>query len=91
MHDSTPGLLATLAAIGAAIGLGQLFIGEEPITWRRAIGRALVTAGLAVGAAASLTWIPGMTTTALIGLGAAVATLGTAGLERLVQRWLPKQ
>lgn len=92
MNETLPSnsLLAYLASLGAAIGLGQLLLSDEVITWRRAIGRAIVTAGLSAGGASVLAWIPGLPTAAVIGIGAAVASLGTSGLERMFQRFLNK-
>jgi hypothetical protein len=87
MHDTTHGLLATLGAVGAGIGIGHLLVSDEKITWRRALGRAIVTAGLAVGSASILIWIPGLPVLAIVGAGCAVASLGTTGLERILQRY----
>ncbi len=88
MENSSFSLLGWLAGIGAAIGLGQLLLSDEPITWRRVVGRALVTGGLALGAAAALVWIPGLPFPALAGIAAATASLGTSGLERLFQKFI---
>lgn len=82
--------LQWLAGIGAAIGLGQLLVAGDPITWRLALGRAICSAGLATGGAAALIWIPTMPMPAVLGLGAALASLGTSGLERLLQKYIPK-
>lgn len=84
--DSGFALVASLAGMGGLIGLGQLFLGTEKITLRRAAGRALVTAGLAVAAASILIAVPGLPAIAVVGLAALTASLGTAGLERLLQR-----
>jgi hypothetical protein len=84
------GLLAALGGTGAAIGLAQLLITDEPLTLRRAAGRAMVTAGLSVGAAAAVAWLPNIPFYAVVGLGAAMASLGTTGLEKLLQRFFRK-
>jgi hypothetical protein len=89
MHDQNVGLLSWLAGMGALIGLGQLFLSDEKITLRRALGRAIVTAGISVGAASILTMMPQLPFTAMIGIAAATASLGTAGLEQLLRRYLP--
>jgi hypothetical protein len=85
MQDSPYGILGALSGVGALIGLGQLLLSEEKITLRRALGRAIVTGGLSLGAATILITIPNLGTTAIVGLAAAVASLGAAGLERLIQ------
>lgn len=85
MQDSPYGILGALGGVGALIGLGQLLLSDEPLTLRRALGRAVVTAGLSLGAATILIAIPGLGTTAIVGVAAAVASLGAAGLERLIQ------
>lgn len=84
--DTSAGLLGSLAGIGAAIGLGQLLLSDEPITLRRAAGRAVVTAGLSVGAVCVLSYWPALPTTVVIGFGAAVASMGTSGLEKLLSK-----
>lgn len=90
MEKTSYELLAWLAGIGAAIGLGQLLLSDEPLTWRRVIGRAVVTGGLALGAAAALLYFPSLPFPALAGAAAAVASLGTSGLERVFQRFINK-
>ena len=81
-------LLTLLAAIGAMVGLGQLLSSNEPITWRHAIGRAIVTCGLSVSAGLVLALLPNVPHLAVIGLAATSASLGTSFLERLTQRFL---
>jgi hypothetical protein len=82
-------LLSWLALMGAGIGLGQLFLSEEKITLRRALGRAIVTAGISVGAASILTMMPALPFVAVVGVAAATASMGTAGLEQILKRYLP--
>lgn len=72
--------------IGALIGVGQLLLGEAELKMRRAVGRALVSGGIASSAGAVLVWIPDLSPTGMIGVAAALASLGTSGLERLVDR-----
>ena len=89
MQDTSYGILGGLGGIGALIGFGQLLLSDEKVTLRRATGRAIVTGGLSMSAAAVLTWFPALPTVALVGLAAVFATLGTAGLERMIQRYMP--
>jgi hypothetical protein len=77
-------LLALVAAIGLFVGLGKLLASKEPLSWRLAVGRAIVGAGLSVAAAALLAFIPGLNQLALIGMASASAILGEQFLERAI-------
>lgn len=76
-----------LALIGASIGLGQLLASTETISTRLLIGRALVSGGLGLAAAAVLTFYPNIGFYAQMGVGAALASVGTSGVERLVKKF----
>ncbi|BBE09477.1 Putative Holin [Mycoavidus cysteinexigens] len=88
-HDRT--FVATLAAMGAVIGFGQLLTGGEKITARLIIGRMIVGAGLSVAASSILMLLPELSPIAVTGLGAALGILGQSYLELAVQRWLGKR
>lgn len=72
--------------IGLTIGIGQLLASGEVLTWRIVIGRALSTGGIAMGAGAVLVWVPELPLIGQMGVAAALASLGTSGLERMFQR-----
>lgn len=74
------------AAIGIGIGLGQLMASRERLTRRIIVGRCLSTGGLAMAAGIVLVWVPDLSMTGQIGVAAALASLGTSGLERAFQR-----
>lgn len=74
------------ALVGISIGLGQLLASGEVLTARIIVGRALSTGGIAMAAAAVLVWVPDVPMLGQIGVAAALASLGTSGLERLFQR-----
>lgn len=74
------------ALVGIAIGVGQLLASSEVLTWRIIVGRALSTGGIAMGAGAVLVWVPELTLVGQIGVAAALASLGTSGLEKMFQR-----
>lgn len=76
------------ALIGALIGLGQLLGSSEPLSRRIVVGRALSTGGMAMAAGAVLVWVPELPLIGKIGVAAALASLGTSGIERLLQRVL---
>lgn len=79
---------AILAAVGVMIGIGQLLLSQEILTWRVIIGRAMSTAGLGMAAAVVLLLFPGVSLLAMVGLSAAIASLGTSALERVLQRFI---
>ena len=72
--------------VGISIGLGQLLASGEVLTARIIIGRSLSTGGIAMAAGAVLVWVPDVPMLGQIGVAAALASLGTSGLERLFQR-----
>lgn len=78
--------LLFFAVIGTTIGLGQLLASSEVLTARIIVGRALSTGGVAMAAGAVLIWIPDVPLIAQFGVAAALASLGTSGLEKLFQR-----
>lgn len=72
--------------VGILIGHGQLLVSGVELTRRIVIGRALSIGGLASAAGAVLVWVPDLPLLGQIGVAAALASLGTSGLERLFQR-----
>jgi hypothetical protein len=76
------------AAIGVLASMGQLLASKENLTWRIVVGRCLSSAGIATAAGVLLLAFPGMPPLAQIGAAAALASLGTSGLERVIQRVL---
>lgn len=87
-HQSPEGLVATLAGLGAAVGVGQLLASGERITARLLIGRTLCSAALGASATIPLAWLPDMPTAATYGLACGLVTLGVAGVERIAKRLL---
>jgi hypothetical protein len=82
---------AMLFAVGAAIGLAQLCGSAEQVSWRLACARAVAVGGLSVAAGAVLVWLPETSLLGQIGLAAALASLGTSGLERLIVRFVDRR
>lgn len=78
--------VGTFAVVGVLIGLGQLLASKEVLTPRIIIGRSLSTGGIAMAAGSVLVWIPDLPFIGQIGIAAALASLGTSGLERVFQR-----
>lgn len=90
MDNDSAKAIGSLAAVGCAIGLGQLLASREKLTARIIIGRALSSAGLGAASAVILVWFPEMPFAAQLGAAATVASLGTSAIERLMQRFIGK-
>ena len=75
-------------ALGAFIGMGQLLASREDVTLRIALGRAISVGGLS--AAAGVIWLlyPNTPFGVQVSVAAALASLGTSGLEKIFQRIL---
>lgn len=74
------------AFVGITIGLGQLLASGEVLSLRIIVGRSLSTGGIAMAAGAVLVWVPDLPIIGQVGVAAALASLGTSGLERMFQR-----
>ena len=72
--------------VGVMIALGQILQTKEPVTLKVAIGRCITTGGIALVAGATLTLFPGIPFIAQVGIAAMLSSLGTSGLEVLIQR-----
>lgn len=77
----------TLAVIGAVIALGKLLSGNEPLTWRAAIGRTILGSATSLVAGVALLQIPDLHPLALLGLGSALGIAGAQAVEALVRRF----
>lgn len=77
---------AALGIVGLVIGIGQLLHSKEVLSTRIVVGRALTGGGLGMAAGAVLAWMPDLPLIAQAGIAAALASLGTSGLERLFAR-----
>lgn len=77
-----------LTFVGLLFGIGQMLRSKERLSWRIVIGRCLTNAGLGMSAGAILLVVPNVPLVAQMGLAAALASLGTSALERVIQRTL---
>lgn len=84
-------LLTILAGVGAAIGIGKLLESGEPLKPRKAIGRAIVSGGLAAAGSLILIPYPDLPLPVVVGAGAALSSLGVSYLENLLARKLEKK
>lgn len=82
--------LFALGVAGLIAGLGTLLASAETLTLRIIIGRAMSSFALGIAAASVLTWMPSLAFEAQVGLSCLVASLGTSGLEKLIQRVIAK-
>lgn len=80
--------LLTLMVLGAAIGLGKLFVGNSRLTLRAVVGQTIVGAGLATSAGAALIMFNDMPPTALVGIAALIGCGGQSTLEIAIRRYL---
>lgn len=78
----------TFSGIGAAIALGKVLQTRDPISLWEAIGRCITTGGIALAAGTALALIPGLPFIAMIGIAAALASLGNSVLENLLYHFL---
>lgn len=79
-----PVLLMILAAIAA--GLGNLMAGNEQLTWRKVLGRAISSGALGLAAGTILIKYPDIHPIGLCGLAALLGSFGTSGMERVIQK-----
>lgn len=90
LKDDTFFSVAILAAVGLVVGLGQLLSSPTILTPRIVIGRAIASAGIGASSAAVLAFIPGIPLASLLGIAAALSSLGVSAVEKLFQRFLEK-
>ncbi|KAA8727585.1 holin [Ewingella americana] len=86
MQEHEKSLLG-LVILGALIALGKALDSSEPITPRLFFGRIILGSATSVAAGAVLVWIPGISSVAVAGLGAA---FGIAG-HQFVEAWLKRK
>lgn len=77
--------------LGIVVSLGRDMQKAEPDPVRVIVGRAVTTGILALGAGSVLAVIPGLPFLGLLGLAAALASLGTGFLERAFFEWMAKK
>ena len=93
----SPGLEHVLAAlpqalafifVGVLTAIGHLLQSAAPVTWRLALGRAISTGGIALVAGAALAIFPDLPFLAQLGIAAGLASLGSSGVEIILQKIL---
>lgn len=77
---------ASAVAMAVLIGFGQLLDTKEKVTWRKALGRAISSAGLGATGGLVLVFVPDVHPVAILAFGAGMASLGTSALEALFSK-----
>lgn len=77
-------IIALTGFVGALLGVGQMLASGEKVTWRVAVGRAIVSGGLGLAACAALMVFDQLPLPALVGLASILASLGTSAVERVL-------
>lgn len=85
MQEHEKGLVYLLA-IGALIAVGKLLSGEEVLTARLIVGRALMGSATSTVAGVVLVQFPSIPLPALIGIGSALGIIGAQYLEAWLKR-----
>lgn len=83
--DETTRTTMYAIVLGMVAALGQLLASDEKLTWRAVTGRAISSGVL--GLTATLIWIPypEAPMPVVLGFTGVLVSLGTSGLERLIQ------
>ena len=87
LFDAMPNAMA-FVAIGVLTAIGQILQSTSPVTWRVAVGRSITTGGMALVAGAALAIFPELPLLAQLGIAAGLASLGSSGIEVVLQRIL---
>lgn len=85
MQEHEKGLVYLLA-LGALIAVGKLLSGNEVLTARLIIGRALLGSATSTVAGVVLVQFPSLPLPALIGIGSALGIIGAQYLEAWLKR-----
>lgn len=85
MQEHEKGLIYLLA-LGALIAVGKLLSGNEFLTARLIIGRALLGSATSTVAGVALLQFPSLPLPALIGIGSALGIIGAQYLEAWLKR-----
>lgn len=77
-----------MLAAGLLTGFGKLLASDQELNWRLVVGRAISSAALGGAGGVILLWFPDAPLPALVGAACGLASLGTSGLERIMQKFL---
>ena len=74
-----------MLVVGIVAGMGQLLASDETLSKRIVIGRAISSGAMGLGASLILIWYPNIDSIVMCGLSALLASIGTSGIERIIQ------
>lgn len=80
----------SLVAVGALGYLGKLLIGKKRLDLRNIIGAGLVGGVLGAVSATILLWFPTIPFIAMVGIAAAIATIGHEMFKEIVEAFVYK-
>lgn len=86
--DNEYKLIATLGLAGGLVGFAQVLAKGGRFDWKLALARAILNGALGVSAAVASVWFPTISLPALVGLACFLSSIGTSGVEKLLQRWI---
>lgn len=75
-----------MIAMGALIGVAKLLVGNEALTLRLVVGRAVLGSATSMVAGIVLVQIPNLDPLALLGIGSALGIVGSQYIEILLRR-----
>ena len=91
MNETEVKTIGILAFVGMLIGVGKILAKGGPVCYRVAIGRAVISGGLGLAAGSALVVFENLSLPALVGIAAAIVSLGTSALERVMQHLFPNR
>ncbi len=89
MNDEVK-LAAALVAAGFTVGIAKMLTSNDPITWKQALGRAILSGATGLAAGVVVIFIPGVSFVAQVALACVLASLGTSAVESLFKRVVDK-
>ena len=84
-------LLVKIGLIGFMIGIAKLLAGDEAITWRKVIGRALLGTGSSLIAGLVMIPHPNASQLVVVGAAALLGILGHSFIEWIVINYIDKK
>ena len=84
-------LLVKIGLIGFMLGIAKLLAGDEAITWRKVIGRALLGTGSSLIAGLVMIPHPNASQLVVVGAAAVLGILGHSFIEWIVINYIDKK
>lgn len=84
-------LLIKIGLIGFMLGIAKLLAGDEAITWRKVIGRALLGTGSSLIAGLVMIPHPNASQLVVVGAAALLGILGHSFIEWIVINYIDKK